>query len=105
MRRIIGATGSSRPYSNENSRRKGISTAMTKRLHEIFDSRCVLAQLQSISPPGGNAAMKFKIDIDCTPEEARAFLGLPDVKPLQEALLPDVKSGCALPSKRWIPRR
>src|SRR5271170_4032920 len=28
MRRIIGATGSSRPYSNENSRRNGISTAM-----------------------------------------------------------------------------
>ena len=35
--------------------------------------------------------MKFKVDIDCTPEEARAFLGLPDVKPLQEALLPEVE--------------
>ena len=31
--------------------------------------------------------MKVTIDIDCTPEEARTFLGLPDVKPFQEAML------------------
>lgn len=31
--------------------------------------------------------MKITINIDCTPEEARTFLGLPDVKPLQETLL------------------
>ena len=35
--------------------------------------------------------MKLKLDIDCTPEEARAFFGLPDVKPLHEALLPEVE--------------
>jgi hypothetical protein len=35
--------------------------------------------------------MKLKLDIDCTAEEARAFFGLPDVKPLQEALLPEVE--------------
>ena len=35
--------------------------------------------------------MKFKVDIDCTPEEARTFLGLPDVKPLQEALLTELE--------------
>jgi len=35
--------------------------------------------------------MKFKVDIDCTPDEARAFFGLPDLKPLQEALLPEVE--------------
>jgi len=35
--------------------------------------------------------MKVKVDIDCTPDEARAFLGLPDVKPLQDALLPEVE--------------
>ena len=35
--------------------------------------------------------MKFKVDIDCTPVEARAFFGLPDVKPLQDALLPEVE--------------
>ncbi len=31
--------------------------------------------------------MKFKVDIECTPEEARAFLGLPDVKPMQDAVI------------------
>jgi kynurenine formamidase len=30
--------------------------------------------------------MKIKIDIDCTPQEARAFFGLPDVEPIQEAV-------------------
>lgn len=31
--------------------------------------------------------MKISIDIDCTPDEARQFLGLPDVKPMQDALM------------------
>ena len=35
--------------------------------------------------------MKFNVDIECTPDEARAFFGLPDVKPLQEALLTEVE--------------
>ncbi len=31
--------------------------------------------------------MKLHIDLDFTPEEARAFLGMPDVKPMQEAVM------------------
>lgn len=31
--------------------------------------------------------MKIHIDIDCTPEEARHFFGLPNVQPMQEALM------------------
>lgn len=31
--------------------------------------------------------MKIKLDIDCTPEEARRFMGLPDVTALHEAWL------------------
>ncbi len=31
--------------------------------------------------------MKITVDIDCTPDEARQFIGLPDVKPLQAAVL------------------
>ncbi len=31
--------------------------------------------------------MKITIDIDCTPQEARQFLGLPDVEALQQALI------------------
>ena len=56
--------------------------------------------------------MKISIDIDCTPQEARAFLGLPDVAPMQEALLADMQSrmqeaiaGADLGSllKTWMP--
>ncbi len=35
--------------------------------------------------------MKVKIDIDCTPEEARTFFGLPDVKPMQDAMMKEVE--------------
>ncbi len=35
--------------------------------------------------------MKIKFDIDCTPEEARAFLGLPDVGPMQETMMAKVQ--------------
>lgn len=31
--------------------------------------------------------MKVKIEIDCTPDEARQFFGLPDVKPMQASLM------------------
>ncbi len=31
--------------------------------------------------------MKITVDVECTPEEARQFLGLPDVKPMQAAVL------------------
>jgi hypothetical protein len=35
--------------------------------------------------------MKITLNVDCTPDEARAFFGLPDVKPLQEAMLREVE--------------
>ena len=35
--------------------------------------------------------MKFTIDVDCTPEEARRFLGLPDVGPIQEKMLAEME--------------
>ncbi|MEY2757906.1 MAG: hypothetical protein RIR33_1684 [Pseudomonadota bacterium] len=35
--------------------------------------------------------MKLNITVDCTPEEARAFLGLPDVSPINETLVASVK--------------
>jgi hypothetical protein len=31
--------------------------------------------------------MKFTIDVDCTPDEARQFLGLPDVQEFQSAMM------------------
>ena len=35
--------------------------------------------------------MKIHVEIDCTPEEARAFLGLPDVRPMQEQLMRELQ--------------
>lgn len=31
--------------------------------------------------------MKFTINVDCTPEEARAFFGLPDVSAVNEMIM------------------
>jgi hypothetical protein len=31
--------------------------------------------------------MKLKIEVECSPEEARAFMGLPDVTPINEMLV------------------
>jgi len=35
--------------------------------------------------------MKITIDVDCTPEEARSFLGLPDVTALQQAMMEELQ--------------
>ena len=35
--------------------------------------------------------MKITIDIDCSPQEARDFLGLPNVAPVQEAVMGDIQ--------------
>jgi hypothetical protein len=36
--------------------------------------------------------MKISIDVDCTPDEARTFLGLPDVKPMQDAMMTEIEN-------------
>ena len=57
-------------------------------------------------------AMKVTIDIDCTPEEARAFLGLPDLGPAQRVYVEEfqkrmmVSLGTMDPAamaKAWMP--
>ena len=35
--------------------------------------------------------MKVTIDIDCTPQEARAFMGLPDVAPLNDHIVAEMQ--------------
>ena len=35
--------------------------------------------------------MKINVNVECTPEEARAFLGLPNVAPLQEAVMKQIQ--------------
>lgn len=39
--------------------------------------------------------MKIKIDIDCSPEEARAFLGWPDVADFQRAAMEQMRERTA----------
>ncbi|HEY8573589.1 DUF6489 family protein [Phenylobacterium sp.] len=35
--------------------------------------------------------MKMTIEVDCTPEEARRFMGLPDITPLNEHLVGEMQ--------------
>lgn len=35
--------------------------------------------------------MKMNVEIECTPVEARAFMGLPDVTPLNEAMVAEMQ--------------
>jgi hypothetical protein len=56
--------------------------------------------------------MKITVDVDCTPEEARRFMGLPDLTPVHEAYVskmvdtvqngvsPDMLTGML---KSWAP--
>lgn len=39
--------------------------------------------------------MKFNIVIDCTPEEARHFMGLPEIAPMQQRLLKEMEQRMA----------
>ncbi len=56
--------------------------------------------------------MKIHVDVDLTPEEARTLLGLPDVKPMQQAMMADIEArmkktlGSMEPDalfKTWLP--
>lgn len=35
--------------------------------------------------------MKIKLDVDASPEELRAFLGLPDVRPMQDEIMKRIR--------------
>ena len=36
--------------------------------------------------------MKITVEIECTPDEARQFFGLPDVKPMQAAIMQKIET-------------
>lgn len=36
--------------------------------------------------------MKFNIEVECTPDEARRFLGLPEVAPMQQRLIEEMEA-------------
>ncbi len=39
--------------------------------------------------------MKVNFDIECTPEEARRFMGLPDLAPMQERMMKELEERIA----------
>lgn len=47
--------------------------------------------------------MKVTIDIDCTPAEARQFMGLPDLQPLQKAMLDEMEKRMLAEVDRFSP--
>ena len=47
--------------------------------------------------------MKVTIDIECTPEEARTFLGLPDVQPMQATILAEMEKRMMAEMERFSP--
>jgi Family of unknown function (DUF6489) len=47
--------------------------------------------------------MKANIEIDCTPEEARAFFGLPDVQPMQAKVMAEVERRMLAEMDRFSP--
>lgn len=49
--------------------------------------------------------MKVTIEIDCTPEEARSFLGMPDVRPLQEEIMADLRKRMLEAAKGFEPEQ
>ncbi len=47
--------------------------------------------------------MKVTIEIECTPDETRQFLGLPDVKPMQAAVMAKMEAQMAEAAERFSP--
>ena len=47
--------------------------------------------------------MKITVDVDCTPLEARQFMGLPDVEPMQKAAMAQIEKRMMAELERYTP--
>jgi hypothetical protein len=47
--------------------------------------------------------MKITVDVDCTPLEARQFMGLPDVEPMQKAAMAEIEKRMMAELERYSP--
>ena len=47
--------------------------------------------------------MKCRLEVDCTPLEARQFFGLPDVQPLQATIMSEVEKKMLSEMERFSP--
>ena len=62
------------------------------RFYDVFGGGVTYIEKQDPETPTKGGAMKVNIEMDMTPEEARAFMGLPDVAPLQKKMLEDMQA-------------
>ena len=67
------------------------------RLHECKAVRQVVVLLEE------RRAMKVTVEIDCTPIEARKFFGLPNVEPMQAAMMAKIEQRLAQEIDRFSP--
>jgi hypothetical protein len=47
--------------------------------------------------------MKVTVEVDCTPIEARQFFGLPDVQPMQAAMMAEMEKNIMKEAQRFSP--
>jgi hypothetical protein len=47
--------------------------------------------------------MKITVNVDCTPLEARQFMGLPDVEPMQKAAMAEIEKRMLADLERYSP--
>lgn len=47
--------------------------------------------------------MKVIVEVDCTPAEARLFLGLPNVEPMQDAMMAELEKRMLTEMDRFSP--
>ena len=52
---------------------------------------------------GETRPMKITVDVDCTPLEARQFMGLPDVEPMQKAAMAEIQKRMMTELERFSP--
>src|SRR5580704_8182566 len=81
----------------------------TMRGHSMVHGR---PRQDRLSWPKRREAMKVNVEVSCTPEEARAFFGLPDIKPMQDRIMGEIEErlrsslGAMNPEtvfKTWLP--
>ncbi|GJE00038.1 DUF6489 family protein [Methylobacterium isbiliense] len=47
--------------------------------------------------------MKFRVEVDCTPLEARQFVGLPNLEPMQAAVMAELERRMLADIERFSP--
>ena len=47
--------------------------------------------------------MKITVNVDCTPQEVRQFMGLPDVEPMQKAAMAEIEKRMMIELERFSP--